>query len=317
MSSLSTNHVISLPQLEQTNCIANGGSTLKEEIADKLRISPDDVFNVFDLSKIKSDSSLEKGLVELTNIQTGSLLLQKIVKLAKDNSKKISLSCDGPKCEFNLKELKLSIPDDAFSDKKHPFLVKTDDGNFGIVKVAPPPAQVLAHELGHVLHFLEAGADVNTTEILENKTMEMLCAEYRYGQILGDIKIQADSFGYDPSNMSGSGAGLFLDMWNHANYTEIINILPEELFLDKSGLRDIIPKGTTIKKQWDRSTQQVNLPHIPKRGFRISDGIILREIVEYRAKIKMEQPKFYDSGDEEIDGNAMATNFIASRPESI
>jgi hypothetical protein len=127
--------------------------------ADNLKISAENVLNVFDLSKTKSGFSFEKGLVELTKISTGMLLLQEIMKLANDKGKKILLSCDGNQCEFRLNELKLSIPDSAFFGRVHPFLVKTDDGIFGIMKVAPPPAQVLAHELGHVFLFLKSGWD--------------------------------------------------------------------------------------------------------------------------------------------------------------
>ncbi|MDR1401629.1 MAG: hypothetical protein LBI81_01560 [Puniceicoccales bacterium] len=40
--------------------------------------------------------------------------------------------------------MNINIPGDVLTDKRHPFLVKTNGGNFERVMVAPPQIQVVA-----------------------------------------------------------------------------------------------------------------------------------------------------------------------------
>lgn len=242
-------------------------------------LTSDDIQQIFDFSEVSSGSKLEKGLIELSQILSGKLLLKKIYDLRENlpNPQKIQISSQGTKCQFatdsrGLNSPLLTLPDAAFEDKYHPFLVKTPNNQLGIVMVAPPPAQVLAHELGHVLHFLEAGA---------NSENEKLCARFRYNQIIGDIKTEADKLGYEVgNNIVRTGAGLFLSMWNHDNFTEIINILPEELMLPE-GQFSIISVGNTEIKE------DKKLPTIDKREFPTSDGIFLREITKKYGSLKI------------------------------
>ncbi|MDR1401966.1 MAG: type III secretion system effector protein [Puniceicoccales bacterium] len=308
----------SLTQIQSANQLASANYDPATIIASKLDISAEEVSNIFELSKITKGSKLAEGINELIEVPTGQKLLKKIIELAKGKGRKISFCAEGTKCETQyiksasnpdtIEEIKINIPDDAFADKRHPFLVKTGGENFGIVRVAPPPAQVVAHELGHGLHFLESGGtDIET---------EKLCAKYRYQQLLGDVLATINDskvLTFEKNNMRAKGAGLFLQMWNQDNFTEIINILPEEMFLSKAS-HIIPPKATILPK---KNEVKKTLPSIPKRGFPISDGIILHEIIRHRQTTQAENVKFYDQNNNEIDGNTMRDNFLPKPSEQI
>jgi hypothetical protein len=134
---------------------------------------------------------------------------------------------------------------EAFEDSV-PILVWDNTSNkIGIKGVTMPQPLPLTHEFGHLLYALKTPLPrrVDSDWWLETENR----AQREYNEIFNGIigNVGHGDPPYTPAE------DLFLDCWNHGEFTEILNILPDADMLRNPGSRLRISDGILIKEALD------------------------------------------------------------------
>ncbi|MDR1402057.1 MAG: hypothetical protein LBI81_03860 [Puniceicoccales bacterium] len=184
-------------------------------------------------------ASYAQAIVNLCALPTGRALIKKIIEKCHENAAatpqanpwKIEFINNGEVSQFipeykplrtNEKRicsinLKWDTTLGCHAREDWVLLSKDQGGNLAFVNAIVPPGIVLAHELGHFLWALTVKHDAEILfKSLYSKIQKLAKVEYcKIFPVLASTK-----------KKNTPAKKLFIDCWNHANYAEVLNILP-------------------------------------------------------------------------------------------